>query len=136
MSKIDKNSNISITIADTNRVKEGSFKDFKFKKRSNFNIFVLILFILIFISLSNYLKSGNLSTLTFKSLLEFLANAPSFDISWSLIDINLGDWGMFNFIRGFINIVVNIFEVLVMLFGMICESLEFLLYLVKGLLFL
>ena len=53
-----------------------------------------------------------------------------------MIDLTIyTDWGVANFFRDFINILTDVWEVCVILLGMIWESLEFLFYFVKGLLF-
>lgn len=92
--------------------------------------------LLMFVFVGNYLRTGMPFELSFKGFIEFLSNAPSFDISWSMVDLTIyGDWGIFNFLREFFNWFTDIWEVCITLFGMIIESIEFIFYFVKGLLF-
>lgn len=142
MSRIDKNGNIEITPISTH-LKSGAIKgDFKESKstqsesHNHINLFGFLIIILVIISLAHFLRTGNLSDITFKGFIEFLSNAPSFDISWSMVDLTIyGDWGIFNFLREFFNWFTDIWEVCITLFGMIIESIEFIFYFVRGLLF-
>jgi len=95
-----------------------------------------LILLLMFIVVGNYLRTGMPYDLTFKSFIEYLSNAPSFDISWSMVDLTIyGDWGLFNFLKDIFNWFTDIWEVCITLFGMIIETIEFIFYFAKGLLF-
>lgn len=100
------------------------------------NIFGFIIFCLIFIILGNYLRTGVPFDLTFKGFIEYLSNAPSFDMSWSMVDLTIyGDWGIFNGLKDFFNWFTDVWEVCITLFGMVIELIEFVFYFAKGLIF-
>lgn len=142
MSKIDKNGNIEISTPNIHLkdgVKNGTIretKDYKSKSTGSISIFGLIFVIIFVIAFVNYLRTGQISNVTFKGFIEFLANAPQIDVSWSLVDLTIyGDWGAFNFLRIFFNWFTDMFEVMISFFGMIIQSLGYIFYFVKGLLF-
>lgn len=103
----------------------------KFSKMSIFYVIFLFIFI---ISFSHYIALGTFSDITFSGFLNWISNAPEFDVSWSLVDLTIyGDWGIFNFLRSFLNFFTDIFEVIIFLFGMIVKSLQFVVYFALGL---
>ena len=101
------------------------------------SIFCFIFFILLFISLAFYLTTGTTSQITLTGLLNFFSTEmSSIDISWSLVDLTIvGDWGIFEFLRNFLNWFTTIIEVSISLFGMIYRVLVFSFRFVTGLLF-
>ena len=100
------------------------------------SIFAIILVLLIIVSLAQFLRTGTAGNMGFSGFINFLSNAPSFDINWSIIDLTIySDWGIFEFLRIFINWFTAIFEVLVFIFGMLVETIEYLFYFIRGLLF-
>ena len=117
-------------------------KPIKVKSKADFsglkgvNVFAIIFCIIFIIAFANYLRTGNFSAITFKGFIEFLASAPSIDISWSIIDLTIyGDFGAIQWFINFLNWFTDMFEVMIALFGMIVQSLGYILYLIRGLFF-
>jgi len=100
------------------------------------SVFSIVLIFLIIVSLAQFLRTGSAGNMGFAGFINFLANAPTFDVSWSMIDLTIyAKWPALDFIRVFINWFTSIFEVLVFIFGMLVETLEYLFYFVRGLFF-
>ena len=99
----------------------------------SFGLFRIIFLFMALFAIAGLLKSGSFSDITFKGLLEFCANAPSFDISWSMIDLTIySDWYAFNFLKEFFNFFTSMFEFCVIIFGFLIETLEFIFYFARG----
>lgn len=99
-------------------------------RSSSFGIFGLIFLVLLALGVISVLKEDNI--VSFKGLLDFLANAPQIDLSfldWSAI--NLGDWGAFNWLRDFFNIFISAINVVVFVGTMAVQLIMYFLYFLK-----
>lgn len=102
-----------------------------FNKADNFLSLVIVIFSILFIV--SYVRSlFGASDLTFTSFLEFIQSVPQVSFSNTFIDMTiLGDWGIFEFLRQFINIFTNILSVLIFLFGGLVQLIMYLVYLLR-----
>lgn len=104
------------------------------KKVLGVGIFGVIIFILLLIVFSSYLRSGDTTSFTFMSLLDVFSDVPSIDVSWSKVDLTIyADWGVFNFLKSFLNWFTSIWEFFIVVIGMIYEGLGYIFYLVRNL---
>lgn len=104
------------------------------KKIVGIGIFGIIIFILLSISLYSYLSDGNMSDLTLQSFLDILADAPSVDVSWSMVDLSItADWGTFNFLKEFFNLFISIIEFVLFIIGALWKGLNYILYIINSL---
>lgn len=104
------------------------------KKILGVGIMGIFLFILLLSVLATYIKTGTTDTFTFKSLLEIFSNSPMVDVSWSNVDLTIyADWGVFNFLKSFLNWFAQIFEFLVTIVGMLWQGLNYMFYFVRTL---
>lgn len=102
------------------------------KKILGFGIFGVFLICILLIVFSSFLKTGTISSFTFKSLLDIFSNIPSVDIGWSYLDLTIyGDWGFFNFLRVYLNWFTEIWEFLLVIVGMLWQGLNYILYFVR-----
>jgi purine-cytosine permease-like protein len=105
------------------------------EKYGNFGVFGVIVLVLAIIVIAQSL-TGSTAPFTFQSLLDIASNAPSISANWSIVqDIILGDWGIFNFLRDFINFSISITQVLVCICDLLFDSLSYIFYFVRSLLF-
>lgn len=104
--------------------------------RSGFSlgIFKIIIFCLVLVVLYRYLRTGAPSDFSFKSLIEILSNAPVIDFGLADFDFTIySNWGWANFLRDYINLFTDIWELLFSLVNMIWQGLIFLFYIVRSL---
>lgn len=99
------------------------------KKFSYIGIFGIVVFILISISLYTYFSTGSPSSISFSSFLDVLAKAPNVDISWSMVDLTIySDWGVFNFVKYFLNAQALCFEFSLFIVGALWQGLNYIVY--------
>lgn len=101
--------------------------------RGSFGIFKLFFLILIMVLLVRFLYNPN-STVNTLSFLDMLSDLPSVSSSfksfWQMLEIT-SDWGLFNFLRDFLNFFVDIGSVAMWISGSIIDLLSFVLSLVQ-----
>lgn len=99
------------------------------------SVLAFFLMAILIFSLASYLTYGSTSSnLTFIGFLNYLAGAPNIELSWMTLDLTIyADWGVFNFLRSFLNFFTDIFEVLLFVFGLITKGLGYIIYFVHGL---
>lgn len=109
--------------------------DYSNKKYGNFGVFGVIILVLAIIVTARVL-TGSSVEFSFKSLLDFASTAPSISANWSIVqNLIVGDWGLFEFLRNFINFSWSIFTVLICLCDLLFDSLAYIFYFVRGLFF-
>lgn len=101
------------------------------KLGTGLGILGLIVGVLFSVSLIKSLMGG--SSVTFGGLLEYLANAPSIDMSLNSFEViaPLGDWGIFNFLSTFFNYFITIFNVLIFVFKGLYQVLVYIVYFIR-----
>lgn len=108
-------------------------QDKRDRQESTIGVLKLITIILLFFAIVGALRNQEL--FTFKGLLDLFQNAPQIDLSWlNWETINLGDWGLFNFLRDFFNFFIEIVNVLAFAGTCIVQALLYVLYFIKALL--
>lgn len=131
---MSKNSKFDIANKNSPSLNTGSVssKNYSsFDKADNFLSIVIVIFTILFIV--SYVRSlTGASEITFTSFLEFIQTVPEISFANSFIDLTiLGDWGIFDFLRNFLNVFTNIFSVLIYLFGGLVQLLTYLVYLLR-----
>lgn len=91
-----------------------------------FFIFTLIISIALIFSVIRISFGG--SSLSFTSLLNYSANSPKVDISFVEYYRIGGDWGLFDFFRLFLNMIMSIFDIGVWLCKNIYNLVSFITY--------
>lgn len=75
------------------------------------SVFAVLLCFMLIVSLVRKTASGD--PLTFSSLLNWLGNLRSFSLQVNISDFTIvADWGLFNFLRNFLNIFTTSFGIL------------------------
>lgn len=102
-----------------------------YNKADNFLSIVIVIFTILFVV--SYVRSLlGASDITFASFLEFIQSVPEVSFASTFIDLTIvGDWGIFEFLRNFLNIFTNIFSVLIFLFGGLVQILLYAVYIVR-----
>lgn len=124
----------------TNNLKSKTAKMQELKVNDNFNkssyintrtVFSIIIVILLSISLIRVLNSGD--SISFSSFLEMLRDSPSINMPFRIFkDLTItADWGVFNFLRNFINVLGNITSVAVFISAGLANVLLYLVYFVR-----
>lgn len=111
-----------------------SWKNISYIGSHGVNFFSLILVILIGVSLIRILKGGSGDIVTFGSLLDLLRDAPqiSSEVLTFVEQIEIiGDWGVFNFLRDFINDLVDLWSVLIWLGSSIVDLIIYIFYFLR-----
>lgn len=100
-------------------------------KADNFLSVVIVIFTILFIV--SYVRSlVGAGEITFTSFLEFIQTVPEVSFATNFIDLTiLGDWGVFDFLRNFLNIFTNLISVIVYLFGGLVQLLLYVVYIVR-----
>ena len=100
-------------------------------KADNFLSVVIVIFTILFIV--SYVRSlVGAGEITFTSFLEFIQSVPEVSFASNFIDLTiLGDWGIFDFLRNFLNIFTNLMSVIVYLFGGLVQLLLYVVYIVR-----
>lgn len=95
---------------------------------SELGVFRLVFFVIIIVTFGSVLFSPEPLGFTFRSFLEMLQNAPSIESDFTIDSLTItGDWGVFNFLKTFLNwnlkpiafvlfLVKNLINVLMFLF--------------------
>lgn len=97
-------------------------------------IFRIVLFILLSVTLYDYLNTGIITNYSFSSLLNIFANAPKVDTSWAMIDLTIyADWGDFDFFRGFINMFSAVIEYSLFIVSALWQGLHYIVYFLTSL---
>ena len=80
---------------------------------SNGSFFGWILVVLIAFNIPRFLMGSGFN-FSFQELLTTLINAPAIDITWvtNTIQSITADWGVLNFIRDFVNLLIDFFRTL------------------------
>lgn len=100
------------------------------------SLFAFIVLILFTIAFSHYIRTGTFINFSFKSLIDYFAGMPDVSISFAQIDLTIySDWGLFNFLRSFLNFFTGGFELMITITGFISQGFVVIGYLV-GLLFI
>jgi hypothetical protein len=88
----------------------------------------IILALLLFVALFRELRG--LPTITFSGFLEFLQGVPDVSTSWATtIDLTIyGNWEVFEFLRIFLNMFTDVFELLILVSGGLVQTFTFVLY--------
>lgn len=74
-------------------------------------------------------SNPNATPLTFTALLKSLENVPSVSIPFINVGmIQLGDWGLFNFLRDFIKLLIQIPNVLIFLINGVMNLVSYVIY--------
>lgn len=108
-------------------------QDKKETQESAFGVLKLIFLILLIFAVVGALRNQDI--FTFRGFLDLLQNAPQIDLGWlNWETINLGDWGLFNFLRDFFNFFIEIINVLAFAGTCIVQAILYVLYFVKALL--
>lgn len=134
LNKNIKKANNTYTKDDAIRNKQLSYKQTSYFGSHGLNFFSLILVILIGVSLIRILKSGSGDVVTFGSLLDLLRDAPqiSSDVLTFVEQIEIiSDWGIFNFLRDFINDLVDLWSVLIWLGSSIVDLIIYIFYFLR-----
>lgn len=99
-------------------------------RESAVGIFKILFLVLVFLAVLGVLKNEEI--VTFQGLLDFLANAPQFDLEWlNWSSVSLGDWGVFNFLRDFFELNISFINVLLFIGTMGVQLITYLLYFLK-----
>ena len=102
------------------------------KGYSSTSIFTLVMLILFIYAYVYYVRTGTISTISFKSLLEYFTTVPDITSSFYLSNFSIGgDWGIFDFLRSFLNIFANFFSVSFSVFGFLIQGLVFIFWCVR-----
>lgn len=102
------------------------------KKYDSKSIFILIFLILFIYAYVQYIRTGSITTISFKSLLEYFTTVPDITSSFYLSNFSIGgDWGLFEFLRNFLNIFANFFSVTFSVFGFLIQGLIFIFWCVR-----
>ena len=108
-------------------------QDKKESQEAAIGVLKLIFIILLLFVIVGALRNQEL--FTFKGLLELLQNAPQISLEWlNWETINLGDWGLFNFLRDFFNFFIEIINILAFAGTCLMQALLYVLYFIKALL--
>lgn len=100
-----------------------------------FRVFFFLLCVLMFYSVA--FNTGR--TITFTSLLQSLADAPVIDNSWisSFSDLTIrGDWGIFDFLKNFLNSFVGVISFLLYLVNGLVQLITYFGYIMRTLFFM
>lgn len=104
--------------------KDKTYKKMSVDKTSRFSIFCLFVFILFVYAYVSYIRTGSVVTISFKSLIEWLAEVPDVSSSFVLTDVSIGgDWGLFDVLRNWLNFFISSFSVVVTVCGFIVQAL-------------
>lgn len=104
--------------------KDKVYKKIGVDKSSKFSLFCLFIFLLFLYSYVSYVRTGQVLTISFKSLIDWLAEVPDISSSFVVSDISIrGSWGAFDTIRNFINFFIGSFSVVITLCGFILQAL-------------
>lgn len=134
---------------DTQRQKERSLRDFERQQADNaravrqgflgtasafssggLRIFIIVFGLLTLYNLFGYFTGSN-RVFTFSAFLEFLTGAPTIPTDWiSLLAIDFGDWGIFQFLADILEKSVAFIQVLIFYGTSIVNALLFILYFV------
>lgn len=100
-------------------------------ERSEFSLsIILAIFIAIFIIAVARVLLGS-APLTFRGFLDSLINCPTIDISTNIIDFTIaGSWGVFDFLRVFINGISQVLNTSVFIIGLLINLLLVILWVV------
>lgn len=96
-------------------------------------IFRLIIALILAVTVLKFLL-GSDNVITFRGFLETLTNAPQLNISNLLAQLNLeivGDWGLLDGIRIFLNSIISIFTVLVYFCLSIAQGIVYISYFLR-----
>lgn len=94
------------------------------------NLFFLLFCILLIFSLVRILNNG--SPLTLSSFLDYLSTAPQLVANGGFINLSIvADWGVFNFLRDFLNIFAGLLSCLIYLGSMIIQLITYIIWFLK-----
>lgn len=101
------------------------------KISSGVGLFGLVFLILAAVSVVRMLIGGEI--LTFGGLLDCLANVPQVDMSLSSFSVipSLGDWGAFNFLSTFLNLLIDILNLVIYAFKGLSQVVLYVVYFVQ-----
>lgn len=117
-----------VTATSSNSVKINPTGHFK---GSTLSVFKVLVCILILVSLWRLL--GGVSPVSFGSFLEYMSNAPVISMPFKFFnDLTIvSDWGLFNFIRDFINLNTGVIGVLVFLATGAINAIQYITYFIR-----
>ncbi len=115
---------------------EKNYRQMVYEKSGGaFRVFFFVLCVLMFYSVA--FNTGR--TITFTSLLQSLADAPVIDNSWisSFSDLTIrGDWGIFDFLKNFLNSFVGVISFLLYLVNGLVQLITYFGYIIRTLFFI
>lgn len=105
--------------------KDKTYKKMSVDKSSRFSIFCLFVFLLFVYAYVSYIRTGSVVTISFKSLIEWLAEVPDVSSSFVLSDVSIGGyWGvLLDPLRNWLNFFIGSFSVVVTICGFIVQAL-------------
>ena len=104
--------------------KDKTYKKMSVDKSSRFSIFCLFVFLLFLYAYVSYIRTGQVITISFKSLVEWLSEVPDVSSSFVLTDVSIGgDWGLVDVLRNWLNFFISSFSVVVTVCGFIVQAL-------------
>ena len=99
-------------------------------KSAILNLLLLLFALLLIFSMVRMLNNG--SPLTLTSFLDYIHSAPQVVANGGFVDLSIvGDWGIFNFLRDFLNIFTGLLSCLLYLGGMLVQTITYLVWFVK-----
>lgn len=104
--------------------KDKVYKKIGVDKSSRFSLFCVFIFLLFIYAYVSYIRTGQVITISFKSLIDWLSQVPDISSSFVLSDVSIGgDWGLFDVLRNWLNFFIGSFSVVVTLCGFILQAL-------------
>lgn len=115
-------------------VKNWQKQDRAEKREKTFSILGIVAVILLVATVFSVLR-GDQEQITFRGFLEFLQTAPSIDLEWlNWSALDLGDWGLFNFLKEIIDFLVSVINVFAFAGTMLVQAVMYVLWFLKWLL--
>lgn len=112
------------------RTKQAQKSMYAASRANFFTVVFMAIFLLAFFSAA----SGSDNTITFTSFLNALADSPSIDTSWikTFNDLRISsDWGVFDFLRDFINTLMDIVSVMLWIITGVAQLIVYVGYLFR-----
>ena len=99
------------------------------KKALGIGIFSFIILVLLLIVFSSYVRTGTLTSFSFKSLLDIFSGVPTVNLSFARPDLTIYyDWGAFNFLRSYINLLTLIPELILTIGSLLWEGITYIFF--------
>lgn len=128
---LNDNSKFKSSISKTREHFNSGGRSVHFSSKSIFTIVIFALFVVFF---SRYIRTGSLIgfKFSFQSLLDYLRSMPQVDMFFNSIQLTIDvDWGIFNFLRNFINFFGTTAEFTLTLTGMVSQAFLIIFYIVR-----